>query len=409
MTRDVWWALRIEPILQAAGYAGTVWKGRGCNMCGVNTQGPDVPHSETCEGATMWREVDAILHAAGLDTSGKREAARGELAAKMAWSLTVPDENGFYYCAKHGHEQTEPCPDCLAAKAATKPAPMGAAFMGLNPPKMGPSAEVRPAMGRPVMSPPAAGSTDPVEARFGPEAAKHCRDSKFGCKMRFGDSCTCACAKCINARSAKILGGLPTSASEEAWAKAKVDALTECLHFIEGIASSAALKDSEIDALKFAYKEHGDQRYGDDPYIIHLLEVRKILSDFGLHGSLGVATWLHDAPEDCGTLLSDIRGRFGLVVGGHVTAITGVGSNRAARNATVTQALLIWPSATPLKLADRIANVEHSVASGDEGKLSMYRKEQVAFSDALYLLSCESSAAMWFRLEKALKGGGPLP
>ena len=29
---------------------------------------------------------------------------------------TVPpgaDENGFYYCAKHSHEQKEPCPECV--------------------------------------------------------------------------------------------------------------------------------------------------------------------------------------------------------------------------------------------------------------------------------------------------------
>jgi hypothetical protein len=31
--------------------------------------------------------------------------------------VIAPDANGMYYCAKHAHEQTEPCPDCLKESA----------------------------------------------------------------------------------------------------------------------------------------------------------------------------------------------------------------------------------------------------------------------------------------------------
>ena len=30
-----------------------------------------------------------------------------------SWEGKRPNRDGFYWCEKHGHEQTEPCPNCI--------------------------------------------------------------------------------------------------------------------------------------------------------------------------------------------------------------------------------------------------------------------------------------------------------
>jgi len=50
-----------------------------------------------------------------------------------------------------------------------------------------------------------------------------------------------------------------------------------------------------------------------------------------------------------------------------------------------------------LKLADRIANIEHG------GKIDMYAKEYQEFKGALYLNTPDSAKKMWAHLEKLLK------
>ncbi len=53
----------------------------------------------------------------------------------------------------------------------------------------------------------------------------------------------------------------------------------------------------ELAAQRYAEAAHGDQRYGQKPYVSHLAAVRAVLNDFGVSGDLGVAAWLHDVLE----------------------------------------------------------------------------------------------------------------
>lgn len=151
-------------------------------------------------------------------------------------------------------------------------------------------------------------------------------------------------------------------------------------------------------AREFAIDRHGEQRYGNDPYSRHLLDVTLVLDSFGyLCGNIAAAAWLHDTVEDTGTTCAEIADEFGADVASLVWAVTGVGHNRKTRNADAYAKIQAYPLAAILKLADRIANVE---ASADvPGKLAMYRNEYPEFRRALDGLGSEP---MWQRLERAL-------
>jgi (p)ppGpp synthase/HD superfamily hydrolase len=158
-----------------------------------------------------------------------------------------------------------------------------------------------------------------------------------------------------------------------------------------------AMADLEARARAFAIKGHGEQRYGDRPYSVHLEAVRAVLRDFGHGGELAIAAWLHDVVEDTPTSLDEIRLGFGDEVAALVWAVTGIGANRKERNASAYVKIRNHPRAATLKLADRIANVE---ASRGMEKHAMYRKEWPGFRDALAGLG---DPRMWERLEAAIR------
>jgi (p)ppGpp synthase/HD superfamily hydrolase len=155
--------------------------------------------------------------------------------------------------------------------------------------------------------------------------------------------------------------------------------------------------DLETRARSFAEAAHEGQRYGDAPYITHLVAVRAVLDDFGYGGALGVAAWLHDSIEDTGATKDEIATRFGEEVAELVWAVTGVGANRKERNASAYAKIRATPRAAILKLADRIANVEASRTV--PSKLEMYRAEWRSFREHLGELGDDR---MWSRLASAL-------
>lgn len=159
----------------------------------------------------------------------------------------------------------------------------------------------------------------------------------------------------------------------------------------------------EQKAREFAERVHGDQRYGDQPYVTHLAAVRAVLADFGFGGDLGVAAWLHDAIEDTETSRERIIERFGDEVAGLVWAVTGIGKNRKERTACAYEKMRALPQAIILKLADRIANVEASAKTSPR-LLDMYRKEWASFQEALSVASPSDPqvVAMWERLRRTL-------
>lgn len=138
-------------------------------------------------------------------------------------------------------------------------------------------------------------------------------------------------------------------------------------------------------AENFAQVAHAGQTYDEEtPYIVHLREVVRVLKSFGVHEPTMIcAAFLHDVIEDTSKSYKDVQSRFGLEVAELVYSVTNeLGRNRSERAAKTYPKILACPNALVLKLADRIANVQHGAVTG--GKTDMYLEEFESFATALW-------------------------
>ena len=159
----------------------------------------------------------------------------------------------------------------------------------------------------------------------------------------------------------------------------------------------------EADAMVFAFKRHGDQKYGELPYRFHLEAVVAVLKDFGNFDDVVLsAAWLHDVLEDTPTTYAELYEVFGLQIAMLVELVTDrSGKNRAERHARTYPGIALDPKAITLKLADRIANVRQCVAVGHHSLLGMYRREYPDFKSALQR---NYHRALWSELDLILGG-----
>lgn len=133
---------------------------------------------------------------------------------------------------------------------------------------------------------------------------------------------------------------------------------------------------------------HGEQKYGEHPYVKHLDEVAEIARPFGAVAEM--AAYLHDAVEDTGATLDDIEKMFGQDVASVVGVVTDPpGKNRKQRKRAAYERLAAIPTGSSLgialvvKAADRLANVRACVREKNDRLLLMYRKEHPAFGRAV--------------------------
>jgi (p)ppGpp synthase/HD superfamily hydrolase len=152
---------------------------------------------------------------------------------------------------------------------------------------------------------------------------------------------------------------------------------------------------SITDAKSFAIAAHDNQKYGKHPYSKHLLDVVSVLTRFHVWSTPVLeAAWLHDVLEDTHMPYVAIRDHFGPEVAAIVNAVTdGPGANRKERHIAMYHKIRRHGvNAVLVKLADRIANTEHSIAN-ESPQLKMYRREFAEFSTALFASGeCD---AMW--------------
>lgn len=157
-------------------------------------------------------------------------------------------------------------------------------------------------------------------------------------------------------------------------------------------------------AKDFAIAAHGDQKYGKLPYWTHLEDVEGVLVRFGYDSpDYRAAAWLHDVLEDTPAKAPDlIHEGFPFEVVAMISAVTDEpGRNRKERKALTYPKIARLPAAIPLKVADRIANVEACLKSGDS-KLIMYRKEHIEFYSWLSRDVDPRTAAMWEYLNRMM-------
>ena len=142
-------------------------------------------------------------------------------------------------------------------------------------------------------------------------------------------------------------------------------------------------------ALAFATSAHRgqDRRYTAEPYIVHPLEVWRLVRDAGGTDAMQAAALLHDVVEDTDATLDDVARECGTAVAELVEWLTDVAvpadGNRAARAAIDRERLAAAPAeAQTIKLADLIDNAE-SVARHDPRFARVYMEEKRALLDVL--------------------------
>ncbi|HEY7153732.1 MAG TPA: HD domain-containing protein [Gemmataceae bacterium] len=165
------------------------------------------------------------------------------------------------------------------------------------------------------------------------------------------------------------------------------------------------MTEAVVRARNFAVAAHGDQKYGDRPYLFHLDAVAELLAPFGEQAQ--IVGYLHDVVEDTHVPLHTVRMEFVDLIADCVALVTDEpGANRKERKAR-TNAKLSTVSgenvlALVVKAADRLANLRMSARSGSESKLDMYRREHSEFRKAAYRPGlCDD---LWLEMDRILGG-----
>lgn len=161
----------------------------------------------------------------------------------------------------------------------------------------------------------------------------------------------------------------------------------------------------EEHAREFALERHGDQKYGEQPYSVHLDEVARISSSYGSKAT--VIAYLHDVVEDTETTLDEIRTVFGEFVSNCVSILTDEsGINRKARKHKTYKKMAAVSGREELallvKAADRLANLRASNAQNNQKKLDLYKNEHAVFKESVYRPDlCEP---IWDEIERIING-----
>lgn len=160
-------------------------------------------------------------------------------------------------------------------------------------------------------------------------------------------------------------------------------------------------------AKDYALQKHAGQVHGTRPFIFHLSEVVDTLHEFGYHDDdLTAAAWLHDVVEDTDVTIEEVYREFGPRIGDLVDALTdGEGATRLEKKQKPYRTIPHVPGAVIVKLADRIANVRHTLSEGSTADRyrETYKREHVGFCKALKRLG--EAQQMWVCLDNLLTGG----
>lgn len=137
-----------------------------------------------------------------------------------------------------------------------------------------------------------------------------------------------------------------------------------------------------------AHREAGQVRmYTGEPYIVHPLEVARIVASVEHTPEMLMAALLHDVLEDTPVIAAEIEGEFGVEVAGLVGWLTKVSKKsdgtRSQRLEVDMAFLRLAPApAQTIKIADIISNCS-TLAQLDPGRAQAYLGEKLAVIYAL--------------------------
>jgi (p)ppGpp synthase/HD superfamily hydrolase len=165
--------------------------------------------------------------------------------------------------------------------------------------------------------------------------------------------------------------------------------------------SRIVLTGSPIDrARSYAAKAHEGQKYGDEfSYFVHVWAAYNVALRFGIvDEDVLCAVLLHDVLEDTPREYEDLVTFFRERVANIVKCVTEPkNGTRRERHADAYPRIKQDEDARIVKLCDRISHVEFGGK-----KIGMYRKEHVAFKQALGEPMSEIEQDMWDYLDSLL-------
>ena len=174
-----------------------------------------------------------------------------------------------------------------------------------------------------------------------------------------------------------------------------------------------------IRAIAYATKAHGKQqrKYTGEPYIVHPIEVARIVATIPHTKEMLQAALLHDTVEDTDVTIEDIQYEFGAEVASLVADLTDVskpedGNREVRKTIDREHTFKASPAAKTIKLADLISNTK-SITANDPNFARVYLKEKakmlvgmtegdsVLYAQAMQLLAESTKAlkAVWFKQE----------
>ncbi|CCK76625.1 conserved hypothetical protein [Oleispira antarctica RB-8] len=163
-------------------------------------------------------------------------------------------------------------------------------------------------------------------------------------------------------------------------------------------------------ARTWAITHHGDQKYGENPYSVHLDAVAAIAKPFGKLAE--VVAYLHDVVEDTDFTVAQVSEEFGELVASCVAILSDEpGQDRKDRKVKTYKKMAAVSGEQELalivKASDRLANVRACVLDKHERLLAVYKSEHSVFKRSVYRAGlCES---LWTELNTIVESNDQLP
>jgi guanosine-3',5'-bis(diphosphate) 3'-pyrophosphohydrolase len=157
-------------------------------------------------------------------------------------------------------------------------------------------------------------------------------------------------------------------------------------------------------AREWCIKAHGEQKYGDSSYSVHLDDADRVALRFGIvNPYIRVAIQGHDVPEDTEkTIWQMWLAGFPLRSLLMVWLVTDrPGRTRDERKARTLPLIALHRGSILVKLCDRIANVEEGIFTKNR-KFYRYVKEYDFFRACLYNANHLEAQKMWEHLDELL-------
>ena len=156
----------------------------------------------------------------------------------------------------------------------------------------------------------------------------------------------------------------------------------------------------------FALAAHGQQMYGDQPYIFHLDQVAALATQFG-QTAIDVAH-LHYTIEDAGIRFERLVEQFGSLTARCVALVTDPpGANRKERKVKLNARLALVSGeleiALVVKICDRLCNARNSIERERRSLWQMNHDEHADFRVAVFRPGlCDH---LWAELDEVLVDG----